>query len=84
MIDKHTTSMSMVHTELLKKMNKSPDNTALNMKLPVINNPTHTKDDNKNKKKTKYADLMKGMMTSNSDKKIPDLIRCVPQKIDHI
>tara|TARA_B110000305_G_C19178974_1_gene511028 strand:+ start:190 stop:408 length:219 start_codon:yes stop_codon:yes gene_type:complete len=48
-------------------------------KLPVINNITL----NTNEKKLKrgYRSLMKNIMSSDKSKEMPELIKCVPQKI---
>tara|TARA_X000000368_G_scaffold194710_1_gene153624 strand:- start:3482 stop:3712 length:231 start_codon:yes stop_codon:yes gene_type:complete len=71
-----TVDMSFVNT------NSNPADNIFT-KLPVINNITLNTID-KNPKKKSYKSLMKDIMSSDKSKEMPELIKCVPQKIDKI
>ncbi len=53
-----------------------------NGNLPVIN--SHGNNENKRKRKNSYSEILKSIKEPSKEKSLPELIKCIPSKIDKI
>mgnify|MGYP001478204566 CR=1 FL=1 len=53
-----------------------------NDNLPVVKSAVNNS--NKRKRKNSYSEILKNIKESNTEKPLPELVKCVPSKIDKI